>query len=408
MTQKAVQSSRMSEEEEKAGFWLSPLQRKLVTTALAGLSVFVIGALLFGVFRLLSSFVQTFSGVLWPLAVAGILAMLLQPVVGFLERKTSLNRIGGIVVLYILVVLSLVAILGLVVPLLVEQTISFIRAFPSIIDKLQDLIDDRFPQVMDYLEATLGKTKVEEIGAQIQAQFSSLPEQVVPMFSKIGEYTSSFLGIVTGLAILPVYVFFFLNARGDKTGDIKRQLSWVKEELRDDLIFLGNQFAHSMEAFFRGQILIGLIMGVLLGIGFSIAGINFGFPLGFLIGLLNIIPYFGTMIGLATVLPIAWLQPEGGPILAAIGLGIFIAVQMLEGYFLTPRIMGDKTGLHPLTIIIAIFFWGIALGGILGMILAIPLTAFFVVAWRLLREKYLERWLGENEEKEQHSAAERG
>ena len=384
----------MSDEEKTTGFWLSPLQRKLITTALAGLSIFVIGALLFEVFLLLSSFVQTFSGVLWPLAVAGILAMLLQPVVGFLETKTSLSRIWGIVVLYILVVLALGAVLGLVVPLLVEQTIVFIKSVPAIIDKLQDAINNRFPQVMDYLVSTLGESKVEQLSNQIEAQFSSLPEKVVPMASRVGAYASSFVGLVTGLAIIPVYVFFFLNARGDKTGDIKKQLSWVKPELRDDLIFLGSQFAHSMEAFFRGQILIGLIMGVLLGIGFSIAGISFGFPLGLLIGLLNIIPYFGTMIGLATVLPIAWLQPEGGPILAGIGLGIFVAVQMLEGYFLTPRIMGDKTGLHPLTIIIAIFFWGIALGGILGMILAIPLTAFFVVAWRLLREKSLERWLG--------------
>ncbi|MBC2601700.1 AI-2E family transporter [Puniceicoccus vermicola] len=384
----------MSEEDGKTGFWISPMQRKLITTALAGISIFVIGALIFEVFLLLSSFVQTFSGVLWPLAVAGIIAMLLQPIVGFLVKKTSLSRVWAIVVLYVLVVLATGAVLALVVPVLVEQTISFIKALPSIVDRLQEAINHRFPQIMDYLDSTLGATKVEEIQSQIESQISSLPEKLVPMATKVGSYASSFLGILTGLAIIPVYIFFFLKARGDKTGDIKKQLSWMKPEIRDDLIFLGSQFAHSMEAFFRGQIIIGLIMGVLLGIGFSIAGINFGFPLGLLIGLLNIIPYFGTMIGLATVLPIAWLQPEGGPILAAIGLGIFIAVQMLEGYFLTPRIMGDKTGLHPLTIIIAIFFWGIALGGILGMILAIPLTAFFVVAWRLLREKYLERWLG--------------
>ncbi len=384
----------MAKEEEKVGFWISPLQRKLITTALAGLSIFVIGSLAFGVFRLLSSFVQTFSGVLWPLAVAGILAMLLQPIVGFLEKKTSLNRIGGIIVLYILVILAMGAVLGLIAPLLIEQTISFIRALPAIIERLQGAINDRFPQVMDYLESALGEARVKEISQQIQTQFKSLPEKIAPMASKVGHYTSSLISIVTGLAIIPVYVFFFLNAQGDKTGDIKKQLSWMRDDLRDDLIFLGSQFAHSMEAFFRGQIVIGLIMGVLLGIGFSLAGINFGFPLGLLIGLLNIIPYFGTMIGLATVLPIAWFQPEGGPVLAAIGLAIFVAVQMIEGYFLTPRIMGDKTGLHPLTIIIAIFFWGVALGGILGMILAIPLTAFFVVAWRLLREKYLQRWLG--------------
>jgi predicted PurR-regulated permease PerM len=275
----------------------------------------------------------------------------------------------------------------------VEQTINFIRAFPSIVDRFQEALSNSFPQVMDYLESTIGTEKLQALEAKLQSQLASLPDQAIPVASKVGSYAASFAAFTAGLAIIPVYVFFFLNSRGDKTGDIEKQLSWVNKEIREDLIFLGTQFAHSMEAFFRGQILIGLIMGVLLGIGFTIAGINFGFPLGMLIGLLNIIPYFGTMIGLATVLPIAWFQPEGGPALAGIGLGIFVGVQMLEGYFLTPRIMGNKTGLHPLTIIIAIFFWGTALGGILGMILAIPLTAFFVVAWRLLREKYLDRWM---------------
>ena len=74
-------------------------------------------------------------------------------------------------------------------------------------------------------------------------------------------------------------------------------------------------------------------------------------------------------------------------------LGVFAVVQMIEGYLLTPKIMGDRTGLHPVAIILAIFFWGSALNGILGMILAIPLTAFLVVVWRLAREKYIQEWV---------------
>ena len=95
--------------------------------------------------------------------------------------------------------------------------------------------------------------------------------------------------------------------------------------------------------------------------------------------MLNIVPYLGTILGLVTVLPIAYFQPDGGIATMGFALGVFTVVQLFESYFLTPRIMGQSTGLHPLVIIIAIFFWGTALGGILGMILAIPLTAFFVV-----------------------------
>ena len=70
-------------------------------------------------------------------------------------------------------------------------------------------------------------------------------------------------------------------------------------------------------------------------------------------------------------------------------MGTFVLVQLLGSYYLTPKIMGEKTGMHPVVVILAIFFWGTALGGILGMIAAIPLTAFLIVAWRLLRRKYL-------------------
>src|SRR5690606_25270833 len=103
----------------------------------------------------------------------------------------------------------------------------------------------------------------------------------------------------------------------------------------------------------------------------------------------NIIPYLGSIIGLALVLPIAWFQPEGGVYPFTGALAVFAFVQIIEGYLLTPKIMGDRTGLHPMVIIIAIFFWGTALNGLLGMILAIPLPAFHVVAWRLVRQKYL-------------------
>ena len=75
------------------------------------------------------------------------------------------------------------------------------------------------------------------------------------------------------------------------------------------------------------------------------------------------------------------------------GLVVFVVVQLIESYGLTPRIMGDRTGLHPMAIIVAVFFWGSALSGILGMILAIPLTAFLVVFWRLAKEKYIEEWV---------------
>lgn len=382
-----------SDSTKRTGLALSGLQHRLVTTALAALSLFVICALLFILFRLLNAFVSGFSNVLMPLAVAGILAMLLRPVVVFIEGRTRLHRLGSIILLLSLVLLVLSVFLWFVIPVVIDQSIQFIRALPSIYEGLRQLAAERFPQLIYFLNETIGEDRLAAIGEQVQDHLGTSIQKLVMATASVGKaYFVSLFSIAAAVAIIPVYLFFFLRSDPVAQQDLEKQLSWIPKDIREDIFFLGKQFISSIETFFQGQILVGLIMGILLALGFSIAGVNFGFVIGITIGLLNIIPYLGTIIGLSTVLPIAYFQPEGGPVLAIVALVIFIAVQMIEGYLLTPRIMGNRTGLHPLTIIIAIFFWGTALGGILGMILAIPLTAFFVVAWRLLREKYLNRW----------------
>jgi predicted PurR-regulated permease PerM len=378
---------------KRTGLALTSVQHRLITTALAALSLFVICALLFVLFRLLNAFVSGFSNVLMPLAIAGILAMLLRPVVRFIEKRTRLQRLGSIILLLSLVLLVLSVFLWFIIPVIIDQSIQFIRALPAIYEGMRQLMAERFPQLLHFLNETIGEDRLASIGEQVQSHLGSSVQKLVIATASVGKtYFVSLFSIAAAVAIIPVYLFFFLRSDPIGKQDLEKQLSWIPKDIREDIFFLGKHFIGSIETFFQGQILVGLIMGVLLALGFSIAGINFGFVIGLFIGLLNIIPYLGTIIGLSTVLPIAYLQPGGGPVLAAIALVIFIAVQMIEGYLLTPRIMGNRTGLHPLTIIIAIFFWGTALGGILGMILAIPLTAFFVVAWRLLREKYLNRW----------------
>ncbi|MFP4281305.1 MAG: AI-2E family transporter [Opitutales bacterium] len=368
---------------------LSPLQRRLATSALALFSFAVISAFLFGIFLLLRAFVNGFAAVLWPLATAGIIALILRPVVQVFEARLKLGRVQSIVLLFVCVVIVLVGVGALLVPTLFEQTLIFFDRLPEIWANLRDAVAERFPEIREFLVARLGEERLVRYQASVEEQTQKLLEMAVPAAQDMLSRLTGVITLATGLAIIPVYLFFFLKTDRDPTNELREQLSFLRDDWRDDIVFLIREFAESMVAFFRGQILIGLIMGVLLAIGFSLAGVNFGIVLGLLVGALNIIPYFGTIIGLGTVLPIAWFQPEGGPILALIALGVFVVVQMIEGYFLTPRIMGKQTGLHPLTIIIAIFFWGVALNGLLGMILAIPLTAFFVVAWRLAKRKYL-------------------
>jgi len=199
----------------------------------------------------------------------------------------------------------------------------------------------------------------------------------------------SFVGTLLGWVVLPVYFSFFLLTDSMRPHDMERYLPFLKPETRRDVVYLVDHFVDIVVAFFRGQLIIAFLQGLLFAIGFSLVGLRYGFVIGLVLGFLNIIPYLGNIVGLASALPLAMFQAGGGWSRVAAVLVVFALVQTIEGYLLTPRIMGDRTGLHPVVIIVAIFFWGTALSGILGMILAIPMTAFLVVFWRLAREKYV-------------------
>jgi predicted PurR-regulated permease PerM len=190
-------------------------------------------------------------------------------------------------------------------------------------------------------------------------------------------------------AVFPIYFSFFLMADAVDMSNLERYLPFFKAETRKDIVYLLGEFVNIIVAFFRGQLVIASIQGLMFAVGFSIVGLKYGAVIGITLGFLNIVPYLGNIIGLGTALPLAFFQDGGGLVRVLLVLLVVAAVQMIEGYFLTPKIMGDRTGLHPVVIIVAIFFWGTALNGIMGMILAIPLTAFLVVFWRLAREKYM-------------------
>ena len=369
---------------------LTPNHWRLIGSALGLISLTIIVAFCFGLFVLFRQFVTTFAQVLWPLAVSGVLALMLRPIVQILQERLKLNQTWAIIVLYALVIGAMLATLGLLLPTLIEQTIRFFNYLPTFSEKIQELATESYPAIVTFIEEKLGADTFARIQELLSNSLESIIHSSESAITSTRKLIAKTLAIGTGLAIIPVYLFFMLESNRDLSKDIYEQLSFLKDDWRDDAVFLISEFVGSIVSFFRGQVVIALIMGVLLATGFTLIGLNFGIILGLSIGFLNIIPYLGSIIGIGMVLPLAYFQSDGGSLqLALFTLAIFTAVQMIEGYLLTPRIMGKSTGLHPMVIIIAIFFWGAALDGILGMILAIPLTAFFVVAWRLLKRKYL-------------------
>lgn len=368
--------------------FLSNAQRRLLAFALGLFAVVAIVALLAFVIVVLGDLVGFFSGVLWPLAVAGVLGLVLRPIVDLLEKRFNGRRSLAVSVLYAIFLLFVSALLITAIPPLVEQILDFIAFLPSFWTQALTYVKEHYPSWVTLGERLTAYPAVQSLLDSLQAELSKVPSLVVPSLKAMSQGIVSVFGFTTHVAIIPIYLFFFLLVRRDLTQSMPEHLPFLRQEIREDVIFLVREFVAIVVSFFRGQLLIGLIMGLLLAIGFSLVGLKFGFFIGLTLGVLNIIPYLGTIIGLIVTIPLAFFQPGGGIGLVALVLMVKIIVQNIEGWFLTPKIMGERTGLHPVIIIVAIFFWGTAFKGILGMILAIPLTAFFVTAWRFVKWRY--------------------
>ncbi len=368
---------------------LTPGQKKLAGFTLSFACLILTGALLVFLVLLLGKLVSHFSSLLLPLTIAGVLALMLRPVVRAVEQRLRLSPVMAVVTLYGVLLVATAGLLSYLVPILFRQIGDFIELAPELFNRTMEWIAETFPQWSAVLEDSTDGHPLRELIEEFSGEIGEAITAAIPTLVQAGETLLAAVAMAIGLAIIPVYLFFFLKSDRDPTENLGEFLPFLNKDTREDVVFLAREFVNIVVSFFRGQLVIALIVGVLLAIGFAAAGLKFSVILGLILGLLNIVPYLGVIIGLLITVPTALFQPGGGWELALLVVGIFAVVQSLESALLTPKIMGDRTGLHPVTIIIAIFFWGIALGGILGMILAIPLTAFFVTAWRLVKSKYL-------------------
>lgn len=366
---------------------LSDRQRATISTALTIVAGFVILCAIGAILWLLGAFVSRFSNVFLPIAVAAVAALVATPYFDWLRKRMPATVAMG--VLFISVLLPLAGFGWFFGYKLVDQITGLIAGAPEIWQKIVAFVTTRWPPVMEFFENNVWGIRLRQA---FEGREATLVEGLQTGFDAVLSASGRvFRGIAAVLtwAVLPVYFAFFLMVDPRKFLDIDHLLPFLKSETRANVIYLVKEFVEILVAFFRGQLIIAFLQGALFALGFSIAGLRYGLVLGLMLGFLNIIPYLGNMVGLAVALPLAYFQVGGGWLQVGWVMLVFVAVQMIEGYILTPRIMGDRTGLHPMAIIIAIFFWGSALGGIAGMILAIPLTAFLVVFWRLAKEKYI-------------------
>ena len=189
-------------------------------------------------------------------------------------------------------------------------------------------------------------------------------------FAHVGTWVEFFIGFI----LVPVYLFYFLL---EKKGIASRWTDYLpihESKAKEECVFILKAINDCMIVFFRGQVLVALCVGVLLAIGYSILGLNYAVLLAVVAAVLGIVPYLGTVISLLLALTVATIQ-FGDWLHPLLVLGIAAIVKLLEDFLISPKIIGDRSGLHPLTIIIAVLVGTVLMGGILGALLAIPLTA---------------------------------
>lgn len=367
---------------------LTPRQQATIGVALTALAAAVILGVVLALFALLARFVSIFSSVFLPLFVAIVLALVLRPVYDLFNLRWRLPAAASVALVFVTILLPFALLLGFFGTVLVSESTELAGRIPNLLERTQSFVEEQWPQVKELWERYELSGRLQDFVSQQADAIWGAARRLSR--SALSAGASAFRTVAAGLSwfVLPVYLAFFLMAP-PLPKDVEEFLPFFKAETRKDVVYLVREFLEIIVSFFRGQLVVALAQGVLYAVGFMLVGLQHGFTIGILLGLLNIIPYLGSMIGLAIALPLAFFQADGGVVTLGLVIAVFAIVQTVEGYYLTPKVMGGRTGLHPMTIIVAIFFWGTAFDGIAGMVLAIPLTAFLVVFWRLLKSKYI-------------------
>jgi predicted PurR-regulated permease PerM len=366
------------------------VERRLFRTTAVLSAIVALVALIAVMIWMLGAVLSFFYKLILPLSVAGILALVLFPVVNNLERLKWLNRVAATTIVVLLFIAVIAGFIVLVVPALIREIVLFAELVPAMLARWQDFMITHFP---GFTRMVMERAQDEEM------------KEVMPGYESTRDSVKTFAGILAGLSFVPLMLFFALLSGKHLHAHITEALTVFSSTAQRKIMYFIDVFLAQVTGFFQGQLVIALIMGVLFAIGFSLIGLKGGILIGMILGLLNIVPFLGTLIGMLIALPWAYMQPNGGFQLLGMTLIVFTVVQLVESWLLTPKIMANRSGLHPALVVISVFFWGTAFGGITGMILAVPLTAFLVAAWVQAKPGLTRSMLSSHEEGRIETAA---
>ncbi len=326
-------------------------------------------------------FAWVLGDVLLPFVAGMALAYFLNPLADRLERHGMHRLVATLLVLGAFILVFVLAAI-IVLPLLGSQLLQFIQRIPEYFRLLQDLIVTEANQ--EWIRRMIGSDTLD-----LRKSVGDLVGQGAAwagtFLQGIWSGGRALLSLVAVLVVTPIVTLYLLL---DWHRMVNKVDSWLPRDHRQTIRGLAREIDEVLAGFIRGQAIVSLFLGMFYAVTLTLVGLNFGLLIGFAAGLLNFVPYLGSTTGLLIAGGVALAQfwPDWPWIVAVIG--IFLFGQFIEGYFLQPKMVGDRVGLHPVWLIFALFAFGYLLGFV-GLLIAVPLAAAAGVLVRFALRQYL-------------------
>jgi predicted PurR-regulated permease PerM len=317
--------------------------------------------------------------VLMPFAVAAMLAYLGDPLVDRLERL-GLNRMWSATIVFVVIMLAVVGVLVLLIPLIARQVENLIGNLPRYGDWAQNTV---WPWLQARLHLDPHTFDSDRLLTAIKAHIGSIGGVATAVLGKVSRGGLGIAMWLTNLVLIPVVAFYLLRDWDRLVAKIDGMLP---RSIQPTVAHLASESDKILGAFVRGQLLVMLALGIFYGAGLGMVGLSVGVLIGMVAGLLSFVPYLGFIIGFVAAI-IAALVQYGDWTHVLLVCGVFAVGQLLEGYVLVPKLVGDKIGLHPVAVMFAVLAGGY-LFGFLGVLLALPAASVIMVLLRYLIERY--------------------
>jgi len=371
---------------------LSERQRKWVAAGVTSIAVTVVCTFAMAICWGLLKVVDLAAPALVPVVLGVLLAMFFKPYYSWFLKQLR-NPTLAFVSMSLSVLIPAGLLLWLVGYMMVEQVTAFLETAPTIVTRASEWCNATHPGLYPGLQkfgipddALLFFTDPARFSQEL---FSNLGSQYGSKALKAGfSLVKYFTWVVGGLVTLIFFVYFLMKPEVHGK-DCVRQMPFLKEKTRNFVAAQIDAFFEIIVSFLQRQVVICLIEGALYGIGFKLVGLPYGFVIGFLLGAINLVPLLGTVICLPIALMLAFFG-DGGSALRLVGVTcVWACGQFADGYAITPLIQGNRTGLGFAGVIFSFVFWSAVFQSFLGLLLAIPLSAFCLVLWRAVKEKYI-------------------